>query len=78
LAVTYANLGRYNDALELQEPLLKLSEQALGKEHPDTLSRTQNLAVTYKDLGRYNDALELEEPLLKLSEQVLGNYIPIL
>ncbi|KAE9402185.1 hypothetical protein BT96DRAFT_562846 [Gymnopus androsaceus JB14] len=76
LAMSYRNLGRYNEALELQKPLLEVSRQVMGEEHLETLTYTNNLAMTYSHLGRYNEALELQKPLLEVSKQVMGEEHP--
>ncbi|KAF9063196.1 hypothetical protein BDP27DRAFT_1335555 [Rhodocollybia butyracea] len=76
LAHTYSKVGRYNDALQLAEPLGELSKKALGAEHPHILVRIHNLAYIYVKAGRYNDALQLAEPLVELSKKVLGEEHP--
>lgn len=76
LALTYQNLGRYNEALDLQEPLLEVSKQVMGEGHPNTLTHTNNLALTYRYLGRYNEALDLQKPLFEVSKQVMGEEHP--
>ncbi|KAF9040324.1 hypothetical protein BDP27DRAFT_1347492, partial [Rhodocollybia butyracea] len=76
LASRYSEVGRYNDALQLAEPLVELSKKALGEDHPHTLSRIQNLAINYSEVERFNDALQLAEPLVELSKKVLGEEHP--
>ena len=44
LAVSYAALGRYPDALKLHEETLALRQAKLGPDHPDTLTSMNNLA----------------------------------
>ena len=47
LAATYRSQGRYEDAVKLEEKVLKERERLLGPEHPDTLPGMRNLARTY-------------------------------
>lgn len=47
LALTYHGLGRLEEALQLQEEVLKLMTEVLGKHHPDTISASSNLSLTY-------------------------------
>ncbi|MCL2336441.1 MAG: tetratricopeptide repeat protein, partial [Firmicutes bacterium] len=60
LASTYENLGRFQEALDLQMQLLDKRRTMLGEDHPDTLGAMHNLAITYDDLGRFQEALELQ------------------
>jgi hypothetical protein len=52
LAVSYSDLGRRQEAMELREKVLEASQRILGNEHPDTLRAMTGLAVSYSDLGR--------------------------
>ncbi|MEV6734221.1 MULTISPECIES: tetratricopeptide repeat protein [unclassified Streptomyces] len=72
LAIAYSSLGRYEDALALEEQVRTDFEQILGPDHPDTLSARANLAISYWDLGRYEDALALEEQVRTDRERILG------
>lgn len=60
LANTLGDLGRYEEALELQEKVLEIRKEAIGEEEEDTVSAMINLAGTLNDLGRYDEALELQ------------------
>jgi hypothetical protein len=44
----------------------------LGAEHPDTLTRMNNLAFTWKEQGRQAEALRLIEECVRLGSQTLG------
>jgi hypothetical protein len=48
LAIGYRALGRYEEAVALDEETLKLRERVLGPEHPDTLQSRGNLASGYR------------------------------
>ena len=47
LALGYYSLGRYNEAIRLDEETLSIRERVLGPEHPDTLESRSNLAIGY-------------------------------
>ncbi|KAF8530242.1 hypothetical protein BU17DRAFT_78873 [Hysterangium stoloniferum] len=76
LNATYCELGRWTDAEQLEVQVLKVREQLLGTEHPDTLTARANLAGTYHHLGRWTDAEQLEVQVLKAREQLLGTEHP--
>ncbi|KAF8987975.1 hypothetical protein BDQ17DRAFT_1374523 [Cyathus striatus] len=76
IAVTYAWLGRYKEAEELQVQALEIGTRAVGKEHPDTLKSMANVACTYRNLGKWNEAEELEVPALEIRTRVLGKEHP--
>ena len=75
LACTYWNQGRWDDAVKLQEDVLKARIRLLGEEHPDTLTAMANLASTYWNQGRWDDAVKLEEDVLKARIRLLGKSI---
>jgi tetratricopeptide (TPR) repeat protein len=64
LARSYHALGRYIEALKLNEETLALRQARLGPNHPDTLMSMHNLARSYHALGRYSEALKLHEETL--------------
>lgn len=76
LANTYGALGRYEEALELDQETLEIRERVLGPEHPDTLGSRSNLAITYRALGRNDEALKLDQETLEIKERVLGPEHP--
>ncbi|KAH8834428.1 hypothetical protein DL96DRAFT_1810700 [Flagelloscypha sp. PMI_526] len=63
-------------ALKLDEHVLALRTEILGKEHPDTLISMNNLASTYSNLGQHKDALKLNEQVLALMAQIQGEEHP--
>ncbi|KAJ7639205.1 hypothetical protein FB45DRAFT_1001147 [Roridomyces roridus] len=74
--VTYRQLGRYQEAEELELSVLQGGQKLLGNDHPETLTAMANLAVTYGQLGRYQEAEELELSVLQGGQKLLGNDHP--
>ncbi|KAJ7887684.1 acyl transferase/acyl hydrolase/lysophospholipase [Mycena leptocephala] len=72
LAVTYRELGRYQEAEPLESIVLEKQKQLLGSDHPRTLLAMANLAATYRELGRYQEAEPLESIVLEKRKQLLG------
>ena len=73
-AVTFlGNLGDSTaQAIMMGERLVADQEQALGPDHPDTLTARNNLAVAYRAAGRVDEAISLHEQTLAARERVLG------
>ena len=76
LAVSYAGMGRYQDALELGEAVVVLSKRIHPPDHPDTLMSMSNLSGYYAGLGRDEDALKLDEDVLAARMRVHGRDHP--
>jgi tetratricopeptide (TPR) repeat protein len=72
LATSYQDLGRYTEALKLNEETLSLRRAKLGPDHPDTLTSMNNLANCFEYLRRRGEALELREATLPLRKAKLG------
>jgi hypothetical protein len=53
-----------------------LSETVLGKEHPSTLTSTNNLVTVLIYQGKYEQAEEMHRQALGLSETVLSKEYP--
>ena len=51
LAIGYRALGRYAEAIRLDEEILWIKERVLEPEHPDTLGSRSNLASGYSAIG---------------------------
>ncbi|MFX0064189.1 MAG: tetratricopeptide repeat protein, partial [Candidatus Hermodarchaeota archaeon] len=64
--------GRYSKAEPHARRALAITEQALGKDHPDTGTRLNNLALLLVDMGRYEEAEPLFQRTLAIIEQALG------
>ena len=65
-------MGQADKALPLRQRALKITEDALGPDHPSTAIRLNNLALTYSDLGQADKALPLQQRALKITEDALG------
>jgi serine/threonine protein kinase/tetratricopeptide (TPR) repeat protein len=72
LAKGYHALGRYPDALALEEQTLALRKARLGPDHPDTLRSMSCLACSYAALGCPADSVKLREETLALMKARLG------
>ncbi|KAE9398721.1 hypothetical protein BT96DRAFT_1105681 [Gymnopus androsaceus JB14] len=69
LALTYKKIGKYAEALPLDEILVDASAKMMGKNHPDTLAVINTLAETYHALARYDEALPFREFLMEGREE---------
>ncbi|WP_268812623.1 tetratricopeptide repeat protein [Embleya scabrispora] len=76
LAVSYWQVGRIGEAIDLQERVLADSERLLGPEHHDTLKSRANLAASYWQAGRIGEAIDLEERVVAVRERLLGPEHP--
>ncbi len=72
LAQTYLGLGLPAQALPLHEQARTVRSDALGPDHPDTLSSMNNLALAYSATGRRAEAIPLLEQTLELRKAKLG------
>ncbi|MFX0062161.1 MAG: tetratricopeptide repeat protein, partial [Candidatus Hermodarchaeota archaeon] len=72
LASLLGDMGRYEEAEPLHRRALAITEQALGKDHPDTGARLNNLAHLLGSMGRYEEAEPLHRRALAIAEQALG------
>ncbi len=61
-----------DDAIRLWEGTVRVIENALGAENPETLVSRGNLAAAYHEAGRVEDAISLWEESLRIEERVLG------
>ncbi|MBX7220547.1 MAG: CHAT domain-containing protein [Blastocatellia bacterium] len=64
--------GKYNDALPLAAQALEKSENVLGKEHPFSAARLNNLGELYYYKGDYQKAEPLYQRSLVIREKALG------
>ncbi|KAJ7641796.1 P-loop containing nucleoside triphosphate hydrolase protein [Roridomyces roridus] len=76
LAVTYGQLGRYQEAEWLKLSVLEQCQKILGDDHPDTLRAMASLAATYVRLGWYQEAERLELSVLEQRQKILGDDHP--
>ncbi|CAI0654350.1 unnamed protein product [Colletotrichum noveboracense] len=68
--------GRWAQAEQVAAQSIKLREEILGEEHPDTLRSMGNLAATYRNQGRWEEAEELNMRVMETSLRVLGEEHP--
>ena len=72
LAIRYAKLGRYGEALELHQQTLAAYKAKLGEDHTNTTQCMTALAKTYAAMGQYADAVNLQELSLSIRKAKLG------
>ncbi|HKR49614.1 MAG TPA: tetratricopeptide repeat protein, partial [Pseudonocardiaceae bacterium] len=76
-AATYLqNRGEPAASRPLIERALELRREALGEEHPHTLTSASNLASNLRGLGQYEAARRLDEDTLTRRRQVLSEEHP--
>jgi len=76
LAELYDLQGRYSEAEPLYLQALELTQDLLGKDHPNVASILNNLAFLYGSQGRYSEAEPLYLQALELTQRLLGNNNP--
>jgi tetratricopeptide (TPR) repeat protein len=69
-------MGRWLDAVPLQQNILKQVAQDSGKQGAEYAEALNNLAVVLKNLGEYTQAEPLYEQALDISRRVLGDDHP--
>jgi Tetratricopeptide repeat len=72
LAISYSEVGRRQEALELTEKVVAARERTLGEEHPDTLDSMDCLANHYSEVGRRQETLELARRVAAVRKRALG------
>ncbi|KAF2180627.1 TPR-like protein, partial [Zopfia rhizophila CBS 207.26] len=68
--------GRYTEAEEQLVQVMEIRKDALGKEHPDTLTSLSNLAWALRNQGKQKEAEAMDRRALERRERVLGNEHP--
>ena len=68
--------ARYEEAEPLYVRALKIREQQLGPDHPDTATSLNNLASLYYAQDKYEQAESLQRQALLIREQALGPDYP--
>jgi tetratricopeptide (TPR) repeat protein len=76
LANNYYFQGRYNDAIEKYDEILRITKKTLGHEHPDYGTLLNNLALMYESQGRYDEAIEKYEEAWRIGEKTIGREHP--
>jgi tetratricopeptide (TPR) repeat protein len=69
----YQKQGEYEQAEPLYQRTLRLQEQSLGADHPDTASTLHQLAAVYQEQGQYGEAELLYKRALAIDEKVYGS-----
>ena len=64
--------GYPSEASKLEEQVLDLRSNVLGKDHHHTMMATARLASTYIDLGKYTNAEKLHLHVLHVSKRLFG------
>ncbi|CAH0373528.1 unnamed protein product [Pelagomonas calceolata] len=72
LAITYASLGRHEQALSLRRDIYSGRLKLNGEEHPETLREANNYATTLSELQRYQEAKSLLRKTMPVARRVLG------
>lgn len=75
-AFLYAELGRYEEALQYYEKSAAIQSDILGEEHLATATSYNNIGSLYDNLGDYSKALEYSEKALKIQIKKLGEVHP--
>ncbi|MBA2679460.1 MAG: tetratricopeptide repeat protein [Ktedonobacteraceae bacterium] len=68
--------ARYGEAEPLYRRALRIREEQLGGEHPETARSLNNLAELYRVQGKYEEAEPLYRRALKIFKQKLGGEHP--
>lgn len=76
IAATLTDMGRYEESLELYEPLIPAIEKEFGPLHAQTLGVLNNRAVTFYFAGEIEHALEQHKVILDRRRQKHGNAHP--
>ena len=76
LAEAERGLGKLNEALDLQESILKRVLKQRGPDDRETLNTTVNLALVYVDLGHYGKAEDLMKRVVEAMGRLFGPDYP--
>ena len=76
LALVYAKIGLYDTALELRRASLATCREALGEDHPDTLSAIGGIGLLLHEMDRYREAEPYYREALAARRRVLGDLHP--
>ena len=72
LASAYRLAGQNEKAVALLEPTYESMSEALGTEHPKSLTVLNNLAEVYEAVGKLDEAINANENLIELRRVKLG------
>ena len=71
LMVSFCSLGRYEEAVEALEDVLRKKEALLDKQHPEILRSKSVLSRVLISLGRYKEALNMQLGILEAKEHTI-------
>jgi CHAT domain-containing protein/Tfp pilus assembly protein PilF len=71
-AMNIGRQGKLNEAIQLMEQSLAITEQALGPEHLSVAATLNNLAILYLNQGDYAKATSLQARVFAIREKALG------
>uniref|UniRef100_A0A8H7NHF5 DUF7779 domain-containing protein n=1 Tax=Bionectria ochroleuca TaxID=29856 RepID=A0A8H7NHF5_BIOOC len=72
IAGYYMFEGKWTNAETSSAEAVKIREEVLGANHPDTLTSMANLASTYRNQGRWKEAEKLEVHVMETRKTKLG------
>ena len=70
------SIGQYVESAKMHQRSLAISEDALGKEHPDTLASRNELGEALRSQGKYAVSEEMHRETLMLREKISGKEHP--
>jgi tetratricopeptide (TPR) repeat protein len=71
LAGTYSRLGRYQDALALQEKTLEFRQRVLPENHPSVGLTCFNLSTSHRQVGDFHRAMARARDALRIWQATL-------
>jgi tetratricopeptide (TPR) repeat protein/CHAT domain-containing protein len=72
--LAFNSQGKYREALETGERVLRIRENVLGKEHLEVAQALQNIAILYDRAGELRRAEEFHLQSLKILEKIGPNH----
>ncbi|KAJ6028611.1 Tetratricopeptide-like helical [Penicillium herquei] len=73
VGLSLSHFGRYNEASSIFTKNLEVVEEALGPEHPDTLTGLRRLAFLFKVQDKYNESEAIYLRVLEGFKKTLGS-----
>ena len=71
-----SEMGKHEEAEEMDRGAFEARKAVLGEEHPDTLTSLNNLALVLQDQGKYEQAEDMNRQALEGREKALGKEHP--
>jgi eukaryotic-like serine/threonine-protein kinase len=76
IASTYKEIGRYEKARPLAEAALRIRQEELGDDHPDTLTAINNMGILLHSMGKFEEARPFYRRALDGGRRVHGDDHP--